>query len=199
MSRFEPSGIIVCMSARADENMPSWVIRARVGRPRTSDDFAVAVEGLFIECGGRVGKYLVQLIGDRALAEDLLQDTFHNAFKARAQLSTVRNPEAWLFAIARNVALPALRRRRRSASAIRRLTRESSSSAADPELLALRDLLDRYLSADDRSLLLLRYLHGFNAAELAEMTGRSPAAVRQRLSRARSTLLDAATPQNDTA
>ena len=44
-------------------------------------------------------------------------------------------------------------------------------------------------------LLVLRYLHGFDARELAAITGRSPEAVRQRLSRAKRRLLAAANNQ----
>ena len=49
----------------------------------------------------------------------------------------------------------------------------------------------RHLSAEDRTLVVLRYLHGFSAEELAPMSGRSPEAVRQRLSRARRALVRA--------
>jgi DNA-directed RNA polymerase specialized sigma24 family protein len=59
-------------------------------------------------------------------------------------------------------------------------------------LLALRDLLQRHVEPEDRALLVLRYLHGFGATELAAMTGRSPDAVRQRLARAKNRLIRAA-------
>lgn len=48
----------------------------------------------------------------------------------------------------------------------------------------MQDMLARTLSPEDRALVLLRYLHGFDAVELGEMTGSTPEAVRQRLSRA---------------
>jgi RNA polymerase sigma factor (sigma-70 family) len=62
-------------------------------------------------------------------------------------------------------------------------------------LVALRDLLERHLEPDERALLLLRYLHGFNAAELAQIMGVTPEAVRQRLSRSRGKLIAASAPQ----
>jgi DNA-directed RNA polymerase specialized sigma24 family protein len=46
------------------------------------------------------------------------------------------------------------------------------------------DVLERVLSPDDRSLVTLRYVHGFDATQLAALTGRSPAAIRKRLERA---------------
>lgn len=160
---------------------------------RRGDAAAEQVGELFVLLERRVGRYLAQVVGDRSLAEDLLQDTFHDAFRARAQLPSVRNPEAWLFGIARHRALAALRRRRRFHRALARLERGSDwSLEEEPDVLAVRELLDRSVSAEERTLLVLRYLHGFDSPELAEMTGRTPEAIRQQLSRARRKLLAAA-------
>jgi RNA polymerase sigma-70 factor (ECF subfamily) len=126
------------------------------------------------------------MVRDRGLAEELLQDTFHDAFRARAELVLAPDGEAWLFAVARNRALSALRRRRRYKAVVARLPLPRATSDQDSEeVLALRDLLERHLDPDERALLLLRYLHGFGAAELALIVGISPEAVRQRLSRSR--------------
>ncbi len=116
-----------------------------------------SVEGLFRAHAPELGRYLVAMVRDRALAEDLLQDTFQDALRSQEQLPRIENPRAWLYGIARHRALRALRGGRR--------------------------LL--------RALVLLRHLHGFQAVELAEMTGLSPEAVRQRLSRAGARLLAA--------
>jgi RNA polymerase sigma factor (sigma-70 family) len=61
----------------------------------------------------------------------------------------------------------------------------------DEEIVAVRDLLARHLSPEDRALVLLRYLHDFDSRELAEMTGLTSEAIRQRLSRARARLVAA--------
>ena len=153
-----------------------------------------AVGELFTGCEWRIGRYLVQMVGDRELAADLLQDSFHDALRARAQLSGVRNPEAWLFGVARNRALRALRRRGRFDRALGRLAHRQPQSGDSSEIVAIQDLLARSLSVEDRALVLLRYLHDFSASELAEMTGMTADAVRQRLSRARVRLLAASEP-----
>jgi RNA polymerase sigma-70 factor, ECF subfamily len=184
------SGTFISVTAGADDTVRLWVAQRR------DEVFAAQVEELFRRCERRVGKYLVQMVGDRGLAEDLLQDVFHDAFRVREQLQDVRNAEAWLFGIARNRALNALRRRRRLQKALTRLVRRSGSSEADLELVALRDLLERHVAPEDRSLLILRYLHGFDALELGEMTGRSAEAVRQRLARARAKLIAATTEED---
>jgi RNA polymerase sigma-70 factor (ECF subfamily) len=149
-----------------------------------------SVEEWFSAYESELGKYLAQFLRDRTLAEDLLQETFYDACRAGPTLPNIRNPRAWLYGIARNHALAALRRQRRLDRAIARLVRRSDQPSAHPsEVTALLDLLERTLTPEDRALVLLRYLHGFSAADLAEMSGRSSAAVRQRLSRARSRLL----------
>lgn len=161
------------------------------GRARSDDDL-VRLEAAFARCEQRLGRYLVQMVADRALAEDLLQDTFHDALRARSRLGTVESVEAWLFGIARNRALRALRSSRRFRRAFDRLTQQTRPAVSDdPDVLSLLDLLERHLSAEDRALVLLFYLHGFGASELAAMTGRSYASVRKRLSRARLALLTA--------
>ncbi|HET7571908.1 MAG TPA: sigma-70 family RNA polymerase sigma factor [Gaiellaceae bacterium] len=176
----------------AESETPGEVLRQQRGRKTSVSSVSPeTVEGLFRTCEVRLGRFLAQMVSDRVLAEDLLQESFYEAFRCRDQ--RVENPEAWLFGIARNRALAALRRRRRFGRALERLVqRPEPSEDDDLELLALRDLLQRTLDADDRALLILRYMHGFEATELAAMTGRSPEAVRQRLSRARARLIQAA-------
>ena len=148
-----------------------------------------AVEALFRAHAPELGRYLVAMVRDRSLAEDLLQDTFCDALLARERLGQVENQRAWLYGVARHRALRALRRGRRFQRAVERLTgSREAAQEADEELVALLDLLDRELAPDVRALVLLRYVHGFQAEELAEMTGLSPEAVRQRLSRGRARL-----------
>jgi RNA polymerase sigma-70 factor (ECF subfamily) len=167
-------------------------------RPRDDARDRARVEELFRQHERGLGTFLVQIIASRPLAEDLLQETFLAALAARARLDAVRDPRAWLYGIARNQALGALRRSRRERAAYERLARQHDASAPDPAAaLAVRDLLERHLSAEDRTLLVLRYLHGFSAEELAQMSGRSPEALRQRLSRARRALVKATDEPGD--
>jgi len=152
-----------------------------------------AVEVLFRAHAQELGRYLVAMVRDRSLAEDLLQDTFHDALRAQEQLPEVANERAWLYGIARNRALRSLRRGRRLQRALVRLAgSRQATHEGDEALVALLDLLDRELSPELRAFVLLRYVHGFQAVELAELTGLSPEAVRQRLVRGRARLLAAA-------
>src|SRR5258705_2327490 len=75
-------------------------VRPEAAKPRDDDQaLRKAIEELFATCQLRVGRYLAQMVDDRALAEDLLQDSFHDALRSRAQLPQVRNREAWLYGV----------------------------------------------------------------------------------------------------
>lgn len=142
-----------------------------------------------------LGRFLAQMIPDRALAEDVLQETFCVAWRARDRMpkdDAHRRP--WMYVVARNTALHALRKQRRSRRLVDALAAEwSEDDAAISEGLEMRDLVARALSPQDRSLFLLRHAHGFSGPELAEMTGLRPATIRKRLERSASALRRAMT------
>jgi RNA polymerase sigma-70 factor (ECF subfamily) len=164
--------------------------QAPIGTRATSDeeDF----ERIFAQHERRIGQFLIQVVRSRALAEDLVQETFIAAYRNQEQLSSVDNVEAWLIGVARLRALAAHRREGRARRVAERLFRAPREHAPDPsEAVAVRDFIVRHLAADDRILVVLRYVHGFSAVELGGMTGRTPEAIRQQLSRARLRLLTA--------
>jgi RNA polymerase sigma-70 factor, ECF subfamily len=150
----------------------------------------IDVETLLETSEHALGQFLVQVMRDRALAEDVLQETLLVAVERRAELASFENPRAWLFGVARNRALHALRRGRRARAALERLASRRDDQRDAAEAVAVRDLLVRTLSPEDRVLVVLRHVHGFTSGELAEITGASEPAIRQRLSRARRRLLE---------
>jgi len=127
--------------------------------------------------------YLYRRTGDRSLAEELAQETFTRATAAFLGWRG-GSPLAWLYAIARNVTIDHHRRGRRLVP----LEESLLPAQAFPETtVEVRDLLGR-LPQPERRLLELVYLDGFTHAEVAEMTGRTPAAIRTAVWRARDTL-----------
>jgi RNA polymerase sigma factor (sigma-70 family) len=124
--------------------------------------------------------YLTRRTGDRVLAEELAQETF---VRASAAFLGRRGgaPGAWLLAIARNVLVDHHRRGRR----LMPLEESLLPAQAFPDTaVEVRDLLSR-LPPNTRRLLTLAYLDGFTHAEIATITGQSPAAVRSAVWRAR--------------
>jgi RNA polymerase sigma-70 factor (ECF subfamily) len=125
--------------------------------------------------------------GDQAVAEEAVQAAWFVAWKKLGRVSDPSHLRPWLVSIAVNEARHLLRsRRRRSWVEVPEDLLSGDAGGGDPASgIALVDLwaaLGR-MHPDDRALLAMRYGAGFNATELAIATGRSPAAVRQRLKR----------------
>jgi RNA polymerase sigma-70 factor (ECF subfamily) len=131
--------------------------------------------------------YLCSVLRDPAWAEDLAQETFVRALQARRRLPEVRNPRAWLYRVATNAALNALRRRRRfawlpwRASDVPHHAPDVADQVAGHHELeaALGSLAPAY-----RASLLLYAQFGLSPAEVAEALGLSLAAARKRIYRA---------------
>src|SRR4051812_25844232 len=88
-------------------------------------------ELLFAQSESSVGRFLRQLLADRALADDLLQEVYLVAVRRREALAAADDPGAWLLGVARNLALDAMRRQGRARRAFERLCRLRPAAPAD--------------------------------------------------------------------
>ena len=138
-------------------------------------------------------------VGDRSLAEDLAQETFLRAWRARGQYrGGDTHARGWLCAIAANVARDHLRTRRRRPleedavySDIPSVKDDPASSAQATESLEqLRAALAR-LPASHREMFLLRERDGLSYKEIAAVLDRPIGSVMSGLARARERLLEA--------
>ena len=77
-----------------------------------SNEEQATFEQLFARYHRPLLDYLYGMTRDRALAEDLVQETFLRALAAGTKLPGVAYPQAWLYRIATNVALDSNRRKR---------------------------------------------------------------------------------------
>ncbi len=160
-----------------------------IAERHATDEGLAILQAAWRVAEGRVGRLLAQLVEDRSDAEDLLQETWAAAFRDRRRLVGHPAPEAWLLTIARHRALAHLRRSRRGRRAWQRLWPPRVDAESDRDaVLDTRRLLAR-LPADDRVLLVLRFVHGYSADELAQIWSITPEAARKRVSRARARLL----------
>lgn len=126
--------------------------------------------------------------GDRAISEDVAQETFVAAWQ---QLDHLREPSklrAWLCGIARNLARAARRRSDREVELAGELVADDGGpfeAAYDAEVeRVVRAALAR-VPAQYREALVLFYGEGASAREVAEILGISEGAAMQRLSRGR--------------
>jgi RNA polymerase sigma-70 factor (ECF subfamily) len=78
----------------------------------TKGDLA-AFEDLFRQFQGRVYAWIMRLVRDSGVAEDLTVETFWRIYRARARFDPASDFGGWAYRIATNVALSHLRRRPR--------------------------------------------------------------------------------------
>lgn len=141
-----------------------------------------------------VGRVIYPYAGREAAVEDLVQETFLRAYD---RLSTF-NPEyrfkTWLLAIANNLGIDTLRRRR---DVIEFNPDLHAPLAGGPEAAATE--AERARSVQDAVMLLpeaysvplvLRYAEGLTYAEIAEVLGITISALKSRLFRARNMLAE---------
>ena len=171
------------------------------------EDDATAFEELMLRYQGRVLSVLQHVVGNRDLAEDLTQDVFLRVFRARKTYTPGSKFSTWLFTIANNVALNALRRQKRKPEYQFASFGEDSSSLPTidytvPENSAMmptrqldhQELRENVrlavdtLSENQRMAVLLNKFEGMNYADIAQVMKLTPQAVKSLLCRARSNL-----------
>jgi len=124
--------------------------------------------------------------GDPDLAQEAAQAAWPIAWQ---RLGTLRDPgklRPWLISIAVNEGRRLLRRDRRVSVVEINAAATISTSTADPaSRVSELDLIHavRRLPPEDRVLLAMRYVAGFDATEIGVATGMSASGVRSRLSR----------------
>jgi RNA polymerase sigma factor (sigma-70 family) len=128
------------------------------------------------------------LLDDRAVAEEVAQETLLRVASRWEHVSGLSSPGGWAHRVAVNLATSQLRRRR----VARRARTRIAGAAAQPEpdtatALVVRAALAR-LDEAQRRLLVLRHVLGWNAREIGELDGVRADTVRQQLLRARETL-----------
>jgi RNA polymerase sigma-70 factor (ECF subfamily) len=139
--------------------------------------------------------FIFDMVNDRALAEELTQETFVRAFRAIRTMRRETKLSTWLFGIARNVAREALRARVRAGNHLHLADKAvldlSDAGPAPVEGVLskeLNDVIRRSLSAldeDKRLVFTLKVLHQCSYEEIAEITGHSIAKLKTDLHRAR--------------
>lgn len=91
-------------------------INPRVLR-RFRDGDPGAVRELYKAYSRAVFTVAYRALGDRSLAEEAVQQTFLQAWRASSRFDPKRDPKPWLYAIARRVAVDLFRRERRHQTA----------------------------------------------------------------------------------
>jgi RNA polymerase sigma-70 factor (ECF subfamily) len=146
-------------------------------------------ERLYEREAGALYGFLAYRTGDRALAEDLLADTFERALRARRGFDRRRGTERnWLYAIALNLLRDHARRAATEGRAMDRIT-PGAPTAADSaeESVGRRDELQRAmggLAEEEREAIALRFGADLSVPEMAGVLGLPLTTVEGRVYRA---------------
>ncbi len=143
--------------------------------------------------------FALRMLGDREQAYDAAQETFIRAYTRLDTFDQSRRFRPWLFAIAANICSDLLRRRRDrditlgADSAIHAL---ATDDMAPPEAAAKRDLQRtvaaalQHLAQAERTVVILKHIHGFTYEEISEMTGMPVGTAKSHAHRARRKLAE---------
>lgn len=128
-------------------------------------------ERLYSEHARPLLGFLAYRTGDRALAEDLLAETFEKALRARRRFDPRRGRErTWIYAIARNCLRDHVRRRAAEERALVRAAPGVPSGTDPIEGVDDRDALERALAQltdEEREAIALRYGADLTVPEVA--------------------------------
>jgi len=176
------------------------------------NDIPGAFETLVERYQNRLVGILVHLVGNLQEAEDLCQEVFLRIYKARKGYRPRSKFSTWLFTIANNLALNHLRSRGRGSSlpaagsasnsqaalsAGQQIEAREGTPSAQMRQAELAELVREavgVLSEDQKMAVLLNKFEELSYAEIASIMGRSPAAVKSLLARARNQLREQLEP-----
>lgn len=132
--------------------------------------------------------YLARATGDRALADDLLQESYYRFVRVSGRCEDDEHRRAYLFRIAINLVRDTRRRSHGQMVPLADQGEQIPDESGDPERLARRADVARALSRlkpRDRDLLWAAYALGVSHAQMASLFGLRAASLKQTLFRAR--------------
>jgi RNA polymerase sigma-70 factor (ECF subfamily) len=154
-----------------------------------------AFERLYADHAEQLLGFLVYRTGDRALAEDVLADTFERVLKAGRRFDPRKASEkTWLYSIALNCVRDQQRRRAAEGRALERVAVPPDTSDPSPaDAIGDRDAVDKALQGlaeEEREAIALRYGADLTVPEIAKLTGEKLTTVEGRVYRALRKLRD---------
>lgn len=181
--------------AQRDDELALLTREARLGSE-------TAFSALFERFQTPLVNYIYRLVGDWEAANDLAQDTFLKAYQALPRTDDTLQISPWLYRIATNTALDALRRRKRITWVpfLPELETQSpmpDTAARQAESDAIQQALAQ-VPADQRTCLVLNMYQGLSYKEIAEVLGISVNLVAVRIFRGREKFVDAYKKANPT-
>ena len=176
-------------SAPSDDILREWEL---VQRAQALEDSALA--SLYSTFYPRIYSYAFLHLGDVQTAEDLTSEVMLKVMESIKKYRFKGLPfSAWVFRIARNKLIDLHRRRKRRGEID--LTQPLATMQASPQVMAER-ALDRgqiqlalkHLTEEQRQVIVLKFVEGFDNASVARVLGRSEGAIKSLQHRALNSL-----------
>jgi RNA polymerase sigma-70 factor, ECF subfamily len=175
------------------------------------EDIQGAFEALVERYQNRLVGILFHMVGNKEEAEDLCQEVFLRIYKARKGYRPRAKFSTWLFTIANNLALNHLRRKGRTQNlplggasgsqpvspVAQGLVGREGTPSGQLRQAELSDLVRDALSTlneDQKMAVLLNKFEEMSYAEIADVMGKSPEAIKSLLARARNHLREQLEP-----
>ena len=147
------------------------------------DEFTSLYDASFPRLVGQ----LYAMTGDRAEAQDAVQEAFVRAWAHREQIGADRGAEAWVRVTAWRIAMSRWRRAREGSRLMRLAASPDRVAGPGPERVAFVEALRR-LPAEQRRALVLYHVVDLTVEQIAAETGVRPGTVKARLARGRAAL-----------
>jgi RNA polymerase sigma-70 factor (ECF subfamily) len=156
---------------------------------------AKALERLFARAETRVFRFLMRMVKNQAIAEELLNEVFLSVWQNAHRYEGRSEPMTWMLSIAHNKAMSTLRKRTEVLGVVEEAGRDLVAEDDTPDVAVqkqdksakIRACIDE-LSADHRTVLDLVYYQEQSVAEVAEVLGIPEATVKTRMFYARKKL-----------
>ena len=153
-----------------------------------------AIAPLYERFQPRIYRFLVRMVKDGGMAEELVNEVFLDVWRGAGRFEGRSSPSSWIFSIAHNKAVSALRKRREVT-----LDEDDAIEIVDPAALQdetvhrgdmrrlMKGCLDR-LSPEHREVIELTYYQELSVREIAEIANVPENTVKTRMFHARKRL-----------
>ena len=144
-----------------------------------------AARGLYRSYGRELYGFALNRLGDRGLAEEVVQEIFTRVWRNAGTFDARRGSlRTWLYGIARNAIVDVERHRARRLPVARFEPSEDDAPTTEPieQALVRWQLLKAFegLSPEHQQVLRLGHFEGLSVKEIAELTGLAPGTVKSR-------------------
>ncbi|MBN2804708.1 MAG: sigma-70 family RNA polymerase sigma factor [Deltaproteobacteria bacterium] len=154
---------------------------------KTEFEDSQIIEQLYKDYGGIIYSLSLKILKDNFLAQDAVQETFLNAFRALSSFTYGDSYLPWLYRIGTNVCLKTIRNRKNNLTSYDvNLDNENKTAYEPGERLDARKTIEKLsqkLDEKNMDILILHYICGINQTDVADMIGISRRAVVKRLNK----------------